>query len=796
MDARYFFPPLIVVSILLFSPIAVADPWYEHYAKAEKALEELNWTEAIEQLNQAIERKGDSGSRVRTYGMKIISYFPYFKLGLAYYNLGQWDAAMQAFETEERIGAITRSGDDYADLQRFRNLARQAKEAVEEQENRRIAEIVTGNLSRATELEANGELDEAMAVVGQALAVSPDDRDGLAAMDRLREKVAAEQASRDLVDRVTELTEQGRSLLGAARYEEASSVFRQALSLRPSDELQSLLGNAQARLRSRLDAQNRETLIRTALEEAQGLEAAGDIGSALERLQLIFAVEPTNREATEIQIRLLRTQEESERQRSRQNSVQTLLAQAQNHFDAGRYEQSLSTANRILALDPGNADALGYIGRTYQQINRRLLGTGAGGNIPPAIRFSDFRQDREDGSRAQLVDSPQFRLSGVVIDNSPVDISFSDTQQNELTGTSTNQTLGEFYLTEFQLTRELEPGSSTFRLTATDSENLSSSSEYVVVYERPFFRSPWFYLISTALILSGGVAFFVGRVRKRARLLKRRFNPYVAGPPVLDDNLFFGRERLIERILQTIHNNSLLLYGERRIGKTSIQHHLKKRLQNLRDPDYDFYPVYVDLQGVPESQFFHTLAEDIFQELAPALEDLEAGTLKGEDADYSYRDLVRDMKRVLKHLEENSSKAVRLVLLMDEVDVLNEYDPKVNQRLRSLFMKSFAESLVAVVSGVEIKKHWEGEGSPWYNFFEEIEVQSFQKSDAEELIERPIQGVFKLENGVVDRVIDLTDGQPYLIQRLCVALVNRLHEQNRRTVTLADVDAVGRPEEA
>ncbi len=493
MDARYFFPPLIVVSILLFSPIAVADPWYEHYAKAEKALEELNWTEAIEQLNQAIERKGDSGSRVRTYGMKIISYFPYFKLGLAYYNLGQWDAAMQAFETEERIGAITRSGDDYADLQRFRNLARQAKEAVEEQENRRIAEIVTGNLSRATELEANGELDEAMAVVGQALAVSPDDRDGLAAMDRLREKVAAEQASRDLVDRVTELTEQGRSLLGAARYEEASSVFRQALSLRPSDELQSLLGNAQARLRSRLDAQNRETLIRTALEEAQGLEAAGDIGSALERLQLIFAVEPTNREATEIQIRLLRTQEESERQRSRQNSVQTLLAQAQNHFDAGRYEQSLSTANRILALDPGNADALGYIGRTYQQINRRLLGTGAGGNIPPAIRFSDFRQDREDGSRAQLVDSPQFRLSGVVIDNSPVDISFSDTQQNELTGTSTNQTLGEFYLTEFQLTRELEPGSSTFRLTATDSENLSSSSEYVVVYERPFFRSPWFY---------------------------------------------------------------------------------------------------------------------------------------------------------------------------------------------------------------------------------------------------------------------------------------------------------------
>ncbi len=91
----------------------------------------------------------------------------------------------------------------------------------------------------------------------------------------------------------------------------------------------------------------------------------------------------------------------------------------------------------------------------------------------------------------------------------------------------------------------------------------------------------------------------------------------MAGPPVLDENLFFGREQLIERVLQTIHNNSLLLYGERRIGKTSVQHHLKKRLENLRDPDYDFYPVYVDLQGVPEDKFFRTLSEDIFHGTGP-----------------------------------------------------------------------------------------------------------------------------------------------------------------------------------
>ena len=55
-----------------------------------------NYDRAIEELQQALERKGDSGARVRWYGMKVYPYFPYFKLGIAYYNLGQFEAALQA----------------------------------------------------------------------------------------------------------------------------------------------------------------------------------------------------------------------------------------------------------------------------------------------------------------------------------------------------------------------------------------------------------------------------------------------------------------------------------------------------------------------------------------------------------------------------------------------------------------------------------------------------------------------------------------------------------------------------
>ncbi len=99
-------------------------------------------------------------------------------------------------------------------------------------------------------------------------------------------------------------------------------------------------------------------------------------------------------------------------------------------------------------------------------------------------------------------------------------------------------------------------------------------------------------------------------------------------------------------------------------------------------------------------------------------------------------------------------------------------------------------------SAVAIKKQWQREGSPWYNFFEEIEIKPFRREDAAELIEKPIRGIFKLEDGLTDRIIEITEGKPYLIQKLCIALVNRLYEQGRRRITLDDVEAVGRQEAA
>ncbi|HXV59723.1 MAG TPA: ATP-binding protein [Vicinamibacteria bacterium] len=792
---------LVLFLVLTAStPPAWTDPWYEHYEKAERALETENWEEAVVQINQAIERKGDSGARVRSYGMKIISYFPYLKLGIAYYHLGQFDAALQAFETEERLGAVTQAQSGLAELRDFRDRAEKGRDDRLAQEQQRVRQIVRTSLEEASSLEAGDRLDEAMTALSRGLSVAPEDEEALAARERLLDKIARQQLERERQERAARLVDEGRALLDSGRYSEASSVLKQAAALSSAPEVQSLLEDAQARIlrdiEGREDARRRSDLVADGLKEVGQLEARGNVEAALARLQTVVALDPANEEAIRLQDRLLQARARTEQEKSRRASLDRMLAEAETDMGASRFESALSGANRVLALDAGNASALEMVARAYRAINRRLLGTGTGGNIPPAIRFADFRQELDDGSRVQQIGTSDFRLSGVIIDDSPVDVAFYDRENREIRGESNSQPLGDYYITEFTLDEILPPGLSTFRLVATDAESLSSSSEYVVVYERPIYQTPWFYLTVGALLLGFGGLLYGRRAQKRERLLKRRFNPYVAGAPVLDENLFFGRARLIDRILQTIHNNSLLLYGERRIGKTSIQHQLKKRLERLDDPIYDFYPVYIDLQGTPEDRFFRTLADDIFHDLAPVLDGLEAPAAVEGGTGYTYRDFVRDIHRILKRLKEKSSKRVKLVLLIDEVDELNDYDPKINQKLRSLFMKSFAESLVSVVSGVEIKKQWEREGSPWYNFFEEIEVQPFRREDAEELIERPIRGVFKLEDGCVDRILSVTECKPYLIQKLCVALVNRAHEENRRTITLADVDAIGLSPEA
>ena len=397
-------------ALLLIAHPAIADPWYEHYSKAEEALGDQEWTLAVQEINEALEKKGDSGARVRSYGMKVTAYFPYLKLGIAYYHLGQLDAALQAFETEVRLGAIAQSETATGELERYRNLAHEARVTAAAAEQKRIRQIVEQSLVDAQDLEGRGLLDEAVAALDQALAVAPDDGAARDAMSRLRERLVERERDRQGDQRASSLVEDGRALLRERQYSEASSLFREALFIKPSPEVQELLDDAQGMLLAELEAGrelgDRSTAIDVGLHEVRNLESAGRLAAALGRLQSVLVLEPSNQEARSIQARLLQARKAAEAESARQASIGQLLAEAGSRFDVGSAEEALSAANRVLALDPGNDAALKYISQAYAMISRKLLGTSARENIPPAVRFVDLRQESDDGTLVQTIRTP------------------------------------------------------------------------------------------------------------------------------------------------------------------------------------------------------------------------------------------------------------------------------------------------------------------------------------------------------------------------------------------------------
>jgi hypothetical protein len=242
-------------------------------------------------------------------------------------------------------------------------------------------------------------------------------------------------------------------------------------------------------------------------------------------------------------------------------------------------------------------------------------------------------------------------------------------------------------------------------------------------------------------------------------------------------------------MLSTLHRNSLMITGERRIGKTTFLHHLKRVLAADEGSEWQFFPVFVDLQGVPEQAFFHALMAEIVDGVSLSDKTRDALRFRPEREAYEARDFSHDLPAVIAELHSRTSRRVKLALLIDEVDVLNEYSESANQRLRGIFMKSFSESLVAVMSGVAIRRRWKSEVSPWYNFFDEIELSPFSREEAEALVREPVAGVFRFQPEAVERILDLSRLRPYFVQKYCVHAVSHMLEHGRSTIRLEDVEA-------
>ncbi|NOX62532.1 MAG: AAA family ATPase [Chloroflexi bacterium] len=295
-----------------------------------------------------------------------------------------------------------------------------------------------------------------------------------------------------------------------------------------------------------------------------------------------------------------------------------------------------------------------------------------------------------------------------------------------------------------------------------------------------------------ALLLGYAVWSTATRLAMQRLAVERRFNPYIAGSPIRDKEMFYGRDDLLDQLETALYNNSIMIHGERRIGKTSVLYQLKQRLETKEDPEYRFIPVFVDLEGAPESLFFHRLMEGVVETLQDALkhmpdrDKLHFFANKADEA-YDDRDFRRDLRAILRFLQGHYRRQPKLIFLLDEADIMNTYDTLTQQQLRRILQDTLAQHVGAVVAGVNISKAWDRVESPWYNMFVEVALEPFDRREAERLMKEPVEQFYKWEDDAVHFVYAQSQGRPHRVQQICMEAVNHMLDEGRRTITLADV---------
>lgn len=308
--------------------------------------------------------------------------------------------------------------------------------------------------------------------------------------------------------------------------------------------------------------------------------------------------------------------------------------------------------------------------------------------------------------------------------------------------------------------------------------------------------------LADVLVTWQGVALrAISALEKAPEKTRRISNPYNPGPALERYNkLFIGRYDLIsllgEALAQRDHRPTILLYGERRMGKSSILKHLPDLLGAR------FLPVFYDLQS-PDSisslaAFLAIVAEQIVL-------SMEMRGLKAKKLEYERLNEVRKeneaavyyvFNRWLRGVEKTLEREDRILLLMfDEFENLNRAGKELYLDLKMLlnWFRSLIQHhprLALLFSGVQ---HFDELDRGWAGFFVNVQTLKagfLQPSEARQLIAQPLLPMFAEQvfgQGVIEEILRVTGCHPFLIQALCSALIDAFNSHRRKQIEIQDV---------
>jgi outer membrane protein assembly factor BamB len=267
-------------------------------------------------------------------------------------------------------------------------------------------------------------------------------------------------------------------------------------------------------------------------------------------------------------------------------------------------------------------------------------------------------------------------------------------------------------------------------------------------------------------------------------------NPYTSGIPIEDNDIFVGRESLIEEAVNALKKDPVFVMGHRRMGKTSLIKFLQRNYLS-NDP---YIPIFISA----EKTVYTNTNEFLFSFCSPIANELGyLGIISEERAD-KYRDKIREnglvdfgvfFDDILSNIKRKNKT---LILIIDEYPIiheaveLNKIDSQFISNLRG-YMQNNSREFKMIYSGASSLKYLKSQySSNIMGVGKSLEVSFLREDDVKLLISKPLKDQMQFEDSAFKYFMGLTNGHPFLVQVILSYLVDKLNREKKSSMVFKE----------
>jgi hypothetical protein len=290
-------------------------------------------------------------------------------------------------------------------------------------------------------------------------------------------------------------------------------------------------------------------------------------------------------------------------------------------------------------------------------------------------------------------------------------------------------------------------------------------------------------------------------------------NPYeklANGGPVTDRSMFYGRNEFIDRITEAIistDSKQVVIYGQKRSGKSSVLHHLKKSLEETQKTFCISFSIGEIFENISSATFFHKILFTIEEELENlSFDGIEVPSFKCpsftelKDAPNSadiFRKYLRSFKRTCQNTPNWQDK--KLVVMIDEFTYL--YTAIKEGKVSDAIMKQWKAitqnedaTFSSVLVGQDVFPLFKSEFPNEFGVTQDERLTYLSKRDALKLIEEPVwnkkSNKSRYLEDAAEKIIEYTSCNPYYIQIFCARLIKEMNDKKFIEATRNDIKPI------